>query len=278
MPVNWYAALVLIVLVGIASVVVARYNYGKGANAQPTIGETWHTALEIDVCGVIEPGLPQTNPTASSGFTSAGSGVLVIAPKVSGETGNNATLGKFASEYTGMTLTNSSLKYPATGTVLYKNGAKCAKGTPDAGKVGVVKARSFKLSSNSSNSKETKLEGGASTTRPDSIKLANGQLIVAGFVPSSVKLPKPTSTIELALVQAVSGAGSVVTTTTTTAPGATTTTQGSVTTTTAAGTTTTTAKPAVTTTTAPKATTTTTAKPAATTTTSPPTTTTTAAP
>src|ERR1700678_853182 len=29
MPVNWYAALVLIVLVGIASVAFARYNYSK---------------------------------------------------------------------------------------------------------------------------------------------------------------------------------------------------------------------------------------------------------
>ncbi len=138
MPVNWYAALVLIVLVGIASVIFARSDYTKAANSEPTINETWHAALEIDVCGVVEPGLPLSNPTASSGFTSAGNGVLVIAPKVSAEAGDHATLAKFASEYSGMTLTNSSLKYPATGTVLYKNGQKCAKGTPDAGKVGTV--------------------------------------------------------------------------------------------------------------------------------------------
>jgi hypothetical protein len=268
MPVNWYAALILIVLVGIGSVAFARYNYGKVGNSQPIIGETWHTALEIDVCGVVEPGLPQTNPTASSGFTSAGGGVLVIAPKVSDETGSNATLAKFASEYTGMTLTNSTLKYPATGTVLYKNGEKCAKGTPDAGKVGVVKASTFKLSSSSGSGKETKLEGGTSTTHAGSIKLANGQLIMAGFVPSSVKLPKPSASVELALVQALSGTGSVVTTTTT-APTATTTTVAGATTTTVAGaTTTTTSKSSATTTTAPKATITT--APATTTTTAAP--------
>ena len=259
MPVNWYAALVVIVLVGIGSVVLARYNYGKNANEQPTINQTWHAALEIDVCGDIEPGLPVSNPTASSGFTSAGNGVLVIAPKVSGEEGSHATLAKFASEYSGMTLTNSSLKYPTTGTVLYKNGEKCAKGTPDAGKVGTVRARTFTLSSNSSNSHETKLKGGSTTSKAGSIKFSNGQLIVAGFVPSSVKLPKPTSAIELALVQALAGNGSVVTTTTT-APTATTTTVAGATTTTVAGATTTTTAPASTTTTTAPSTTTTTAK------------------
>jgi hypothetical protein len=268
MPVNWYAALVLIVLVGIGSVVLARYNYGKASNDQPTIGETWHSALEIDVCGDVQPGLPETNPTASTGLTSAGNGVLVIAPKSSGEAGSGATLAKFASEYTGMKLTNSTLQYPGTGNVLYKNGDKCAKGTPDAGKKGTVRARTFNLSTTSSKGNETKLLGGAYTSAAGRIKFANGQLIVVGFVPTSAKLPKPSSSIELALVQAVQGSGSVVTTTTTTTapPGATTTTTAPVTTTTVPVTTTTVP---VTTTTAKHATSTTQGPALPTTTTSP---------
>jgi hypothetical protein len=259
MPVNWYAALILIVLVGIGSVIFARSDYTKAANSQPTINETWHAALEVDVCGVVEPGLPLSNPTSSSGFTSAGNGVLVIAPKVSAEAGDHATLAKFASEYSGMTLTNSSLKYPATGTVLYKNGQKCAKGTPDAGKVGTVQARTYHLASTASSSKETKLAGGDLTTKAGSIKFANGQLIVAAFVPSSAKLPKPKASIELALVQALQGNGSVVTTTTT-SPTATTTTIAGATTSTTAPITTTTVKGSATTTTV-KSTATTTSAP-----------------
>src|ERR1700688_98139 len=52
MPVNWYAALVLIVLVGIGSVVLARYNYAKGSpTTAPIVGQTWHAALAFDICG-----------------------------------------------------------------------------------------------------------------------------------------------------------------------------------------------------------------------------------
>ena len=138
MPVNWYAALVLIVLLGIGSVILARHNYTKGAQTVPPIvGQTWHAGLSVDICGTAEPALPATASGSASGLTTTGSGVLLIAPKTSSEAGNNATLGKFVSEYQGMTLTNTSVMYP--GGTKYKNGEKCAKGTPDAGQVGVVR-------------------------------------------------------------------------------------------------------------------------------------------
>ena len=100
MPVNWYAALVLIVLLGIGSVILARHNYTKHTHAVPPIvGQTWHAGLAIDICGTAEPALPATASGSSNGLTTTGSGVLLIAPKTSSEAGNNATLGKFASEY-----------------------------------------------------------------------------------------------------------------------------------------------------------------------------------
>jgi hypothetical protein len=244
MPVNWYAALVLIVLLGIGSVVLARHNYTKGTHAvAPIVGQTWHAGLAIDICGTTEPALTATASGSANGLTTTGKGVLLIAPKTGSEAGNNATLGKFASEYETLKVTNTSVMYP--GGTAYKNGQKCAKGTPDAGQVGVVRARSWTVSSASQKSgSEVKLLGGKYTTKPADLKLRNTQLITVGFGPSAKSLPKVPSTTEVALLQAIEGTGPVATTTTT-APAATTTT-------TAPSTTTTTAKSSPTTTTTTK--------------------------
>ncbi len=252
MPVNWYAALVVIVLLGIGSVALARYHYGNTApTVEPTVGETWHAGLSFDICGTIEPGLAASPATTTGGLTSTGSGVLLITPKTSGEAGNNATLGKFASEYTGLTLTNTSVKYPQG--QLYTNGATCAAGTPDAGKKGTIRVRSWVLSTSTGKGNQLKQVGGAYAPKPKSLKFQNRQLITVGFVPSKTSLPKPPGTVTVALLQAIEGTQAPVTTTTT-AP------------------TTSTTAPAVTATTVPASTTTTTP---ATTTTSKPTTTTT---
>jgi hypothetical protein len=251
MPVNWYAALVLIVLLGIGSVALARHNYAKHIpSVAPTVGQTWHAGLAVDICGKAEAALPATASGSSSGLTTTGSGVLLIAPKTKSEAGNNATLGKFASEYTGMKLTNSSVAYPGGKT--YKNGEKCPSGTPDAGQKGVVRARSWTLSSASkANGSQVKQLGGDYSSKAADLKLKNSQLITLGFGPSSKALPKVPASTELALLQAIGGTAPVTTTTTTpvatttTTPGATTTTTAPVTTTTtpSSGTTTTTTKP-----------------------------------
>jgi hypothetical protein len=172
--------------------------------------------------------------------------VLLIAPKTGSEAGNNATLGKFAKEYATVTLTNSSVQYP--GGVTYKNGAKCAKGTPDAGQVGVVRARSWTLSTASHKSgSEESLVGGKYTTKPASLKLRNSQLITVGFGPASKALPKVPVSTETALLQVIAGTAAPVTTTT--APATTTTTTGASATTTTTAPVTTTTKPSAGTTT-----------------------------
>jgi hypothetical protein len=178
-------------------------------------------------------------------LTTSGEGVLVIAPKSASEAGNNATLGKFAQGYQGLTLTNTSLKYPSPNVPEYKNGQRCAKGTPDAGKVGEVVARTWILSTTTGKNGETQETGGLTTVHPADLKFNNRQLITMGFVPSGTKLPKPPSSTILALVQVLSGSQPAATTTT--AAGQTTTTLPAQTTTTAPATTTT--KPSSTTTT-----------------------------
>ena len=192
MPVNWYAALVIIVLVGLGSVALAKYNYNSNAPAvQPTTNTTWHAALAVDICGTMEPALPATPAGATTGLTSSGGGVLVISPRSASEAGANATLGKFASGYTGLTLTNTTIQYPHG--VLYQNGERCAKGTPDAGKVGEVRARWWVLSTKTGTNGQPEQVGGLDTVQPGSLRFTNRQVITAFFGPDNATIPHAPS-------------------------------------------------------------------------------------
>jgi len=254
MPVNWYAALVVIVLLGIGSVALARYHYGQTTpSTQPTVGQTWHAGLAFDICGTVEPALAASTST-TAGLTTTGSGVLLIAPKLASEAGHNATLGKFASEYTGLTLSNTVLKYPGTSVPQYTNGQKCAAGTPDAGKKGEIRVRSWTLSTKTGKGHELEQVGGQYAASPKGLLLQNRQLITVGFVPATASLPKPPGTTTVALLNAIEGTTAPVTTTTTTAPAPGSTTTAPATPTTAPATTTTTKAPGTTTTTKPSTT------------------------
>jgi cell division septation protein DedD len=247
MPVNWYAALVIIVVVGIASVAFARYNYAKGG-PPPTTSQTWHAGLAIDVCGTMEPSLATSTASSTNGLVMASGGVMVVHPATSSESGNNATLGKFSSEYEGLKLTDDSLQLPTKGSHAYSNGQTCPKGTPDAGKKGEVRARTWLISTSAGKDGTLKQVGGDYASSPTGLKLLDRQLITLGFGPTSVALPKPSASTVKALELALEGAQAPVTTTT--APATTTTTVPATTTTAPA--TTTTAKPSTTTTTKPK--------------------------
>ncbi len=102
MPVNWYASLAVICIVGLLLVGFSRYQRTHPATSSsgpPTTSQTWYTALGIDECGTILPNLPATTATSKNGLIANGNGVLTIAPKNSSQSGSNATLGKFVSEY-----------------------------------------------------------------------------------------------------------------------------------------------------------------------------------
>jgi hypothetical protein len=217
MPVNWYAALLVIILVGVASVAFAKYHYDQSPTVvEPTVGTSWHAGLAFDICGTIEPSLPASPSSATTGLTTTGDGVLLVAPKSASEAGNNATLGKFADGYSGLTLTNTSLKYPVAKVPEYKNGQKCAAGTPDAGKPGEMQARSWLISTKTGKNGEVEDTGGLTTVSPADLKLLNRQLITVGFVPDNTSLPKPPGSTVSPLVQVLAGGTTPVTTTTTT--------------------------------------------------------------
>ena len=223
MPVNWYAALVIIVVIGIGSVALAKYHYNQTpTQVEPTTNTTWHAALAFDICGTTEPALAASPSGATTGLTTTGSGVLLIAPKTASEAGNNATLGKFAQGYSGLTLTNTELKYPSATVPAYSNGQKCAAGTPDAGKVGEVQARTWVLSTKTGKNGQLEQVGGLTSVKPASLKLLNRQLITVGFGPANQPLPKPPASTITALLQVLAGSQPVPTTTTS-VPGASTT-------------------------------------------------------
>jgi hypothetical protein len=258
MPVNWYAGLIVIVLVGLGSVAFAKYSYNQSPTVvEPAVGTTWHAGLAFDICGKTEPALAASPSSAKTGLTTTGDGVLQIAPKTDSEAGNNATLGKFASGYTGLTLTNTSIKYPGSSVPEYNNGEKCAAGTPDAGKVGEVKARWWVISTKQGKNHEEQETGGISTVHPANLKFADRQLITVGFVPDNTTLSKPPSSVITALVNVLAGGSTPVATTTTSAPGTTATTAPSATTTSTPSATSSTAPASSTTSSAPTSTSTT---------------------
>jgi hypothetical protein len=217
MPVNWYASLAIICLVGLGLVAFSRYeNTHRTASSSgpPTTEQVWHAALGIDICGKIQANLPASTNTAKVGLTADGNGVVTIAPKNSSESGSNATLGTFVAGYKGLELDNTSLQYP--GQRSYVNGDVCPKGTPDAGKPGVVIVVSWP-------NFDTKGKGTETSGAPQSLLFENGQLVTMAFVPATATVPKPPASVITSLLTSLSQGATTSTTTATTAPTSTTT-------------------------------------------------------
>ncbi len=196
MPVNWYASLVIICVVGLFLIGFSRYQRTHTTNSSagpPTTQQTWYAALGIDVCGTMQPNLPASTNTAKTGLTANGNGVLTVAPKNSSESGQNATLGKFVSGYKGLELTSSTLQYP--GKSAMSNGDVCPKGSPDAGKTGVVIVVSWP-------NFDSKGKGTQTSGDPQNLLFTNGQLITMAFVPVTTTVPKPPGQVVTALITA----------------------------------------------------------------------------
>lgn len=207
MPVNWYASLALICIVGLLLVGFSRYQRSHtttSSSGPPTTQQTWHAALGIDICGTMQPNLPVSTNTTKTGLIANGNGVLTVAPKNSSESGSNATLGKFVSGYKGLQLTSSTIQYP--GKPVYSNGEVCPKGTPDSGKPGVVIVDSWP-------NFESKGKGTETSGAPQDLLFANGQLITMAFVPATASVPKPPASVITNLIQSLEGTAPTTSTT-----------------------------------------------------------------
>lgn len=229
-PVNWYAVLVAIIVLGILSVLFARYEYQHPSSAAtsvtpPTTKTTWYAGITFDFCGNVEPSLASNAGSTASAkaFYTTGDGVITIHPQNDSESGKNAVLGKFISGYERLTLTATqfglptSSKHAKTPTV-YKNGDTCPKGTADHGKTAEVQV-TYWSSAFASKAKPTTVPGD-----PATLRFTDHQLISVGFVPPGTKLAKPKGSIVEALLNKVAASTSTATTTTTAPSSASTTT------------------------------------------------------
>ena len=245
-PTKWYASLVLICVVGVALVWFSVYQrQNPSSTGQPTVGTHWVAAISFDICGTTLPVLP-TNPNTAAQITTQGDGLIHISPTSSANSGANATLGKFASEYPGLTIASSSVRYPgktSTSAPLvgrtFNDDEKCPAHTPFAGQQAQVQIQAYpNFASNS-----PVLAGD-----PNSFKLAQGQLITVAFLPEGKKIPKPPHSTVVTLQQTINELLTNPSSTTTTAPSvATTTPSGTTATTTPTSTTATTTPPTTTT-------------------------------
>ena len=234
-PLNYYAVIALIVLLGSTSIFYSRYErHHPILPDQPVIGATWYAGFASEVCGTGGPSITNAVLSPTSAFSSPATNVIAISPKSAAQAGNNATVGAFLGSAISVsfgknsfTLPGASITKPAT----YKDGDTCPAGTPDAGKKGYV---SFVYWPSLGVSKST------AVADPSTLKFTNLMRFAFIFGPKNatpLAFPSATSSKIFSLYQALQASGG----TTTSSPVVTSTTSTTiVTTTTAAHSTTTT--------------------------------------
>jgi hypothetical protein len=221
-PYGWYGLLAFFVVVGVFLVVLSRNEQQAAAAIHPRGNDHWHAAYAIDLCGVVQPNLPQNSnlvsggPTPPPGIHTHGDGLIHIEPFVSllsSDAGVHATVARFAADYPGFKLTSTEIQYP--GQQVYKNGQKCK------GKVSQVRIRVWDKANGSTN---------ITYTNPADVHLKNGQAITIAFLPATDDIPKPPVANLNALLNPTEGSNTgtvpstlpVATTPGATTPGATT--------------------------------------------------------
>ncbi len=252
-PSNYYAALVLIVVLGLISTVLARYYYQHPSSAAtgtpPAVGTVWFAGLAIEACGETLPNLAP-NPTSTGGLKVLSGNVIQVSPVNAADAGRHATLAQFGVEFPGLILSSNELAIPnaagvANASTTYRNGELCPSTSKYPKKPGEVQYAYW-----SSFSQKTP----TITTNPASIHFVQDMRVTLAFDPKGV-VPRAPSTATVNAMVSYQAASATTTTTTAVTP----TTVGAPTTTVTTGTTRTTTK-ATTTTTASTGTTTTTTK------------------
>jgi hypothetical protein len=201
-PALWYMLMTIIVVGGIALIGYSRYEVQHPASAAigPTQTDNWQAALGIDICGTFKPSLPVSANLSTTGLRTYGNGLIDAAPAVSTTPskfeGAKATLGLFAKNYSGFTLTSSEIGYPAKHPKIYKNGDRCSGKL--TGKSTLV-ARVWSSPTATSSSL---------VTNPTTIHIANGEMITLAFVPSGSRIPEPPSKGTLVTAIAATGGNS----------------------------------------------------------------------
>jgi hypothetical protein len=227
---GWNVAIVAVVVVGIVAVVLARGSGEGSANTAPFYATAdqpqshWHTAVGVNVCGEWLTDIPtfefqDGSPAAIAGIHTHSDGLIHTHPNNSDESGENATLGKFA-EYAGWSASAQSLDTwtgPASAPdrTEWRNGDTCGFGEFEGQPGRVVWA----------------VDGKAEQGNPADHRLRDGETMAIGFLPKGAELGFPPGACnafanisDLDTAASVSKGSPCLESTTTTTPGAATTT------------------------------------------------------
>jgi hypothetical protein len=184
-----------IVVLGVAGIALSRGGGGDGTSddTPPTLQDHWHSAYAVNICGALQPNMPQ--PSRLLGIHTHNDGLIHIEPQVTLsalDRGKNATLARYAESMPGMKLSSSEIQPP--GGKLMKNGDLCDK---DAGTLTI---RQWK------NAASEEFED---FTDPKDVKITDGGAITMAFLPEARKgeIAKPPSIPNLANPNAGEGGG-----------------------------------------------------------------------
>jgi hypothetical protein len=175
---GWYAAIAMVVVLGVAGIVFSRQErrteLASGADVAPVANvDHWHAAYGVYLCDSFAPAL--TDETDPKGIHSHGDGLIHIHPFVRSSAGKNATLSVFA-DATGLKLTDDEIQVP--GGKAYTSGkTKCGD------KTGIV---------------QVKVNDKVVTSNVGKIRLHDQDLVTIAFAPEDAKLPDPPTAGDLA--------------------------------------------------------------------------------
>ena len=169
----WPLALVAVVGVGVALILVSRPE--KALAQPPLLGDHWHAAVGIYVCGEFQPN-PNDVKQDLSGIHSHGDGLMHIHPFGTRYTGDGANVAAFADQV-GMEVADDALRLP--GGEEHRNGDDCG------GQPGVVQ---LKVWQSNADQNGYLVQGDLPDYAP-----SDGSLLTIAFVPEGAEIPKPPS-------------------------------------------------------------------------------------
>src|SRR5215210_6575518 len=175
--------IVAIVALGGVGIALSRGGGDSGGDKPPGLNDHWHTAYAINICGSLQPNLPQ--PSRLLGMHTHNDGLIHAEPYVTGsilDRGDNANVARFVESEPGLKLTSTEIQMP--GGQAYKNGDKCDGKDP-----GRIIFRQWE----NAGSDEFK-----DYTNPKDVKITDGGAVTVAFVPEGAEIAKPASIPNLA--------------------------------------------------------------------------------
>lgn len=177
-PVGWYAAILLVVALGVSGIVFSRaerrqeFAAGTDLTAPAPGRDHWHNAYGFYLCDAFIPPLNEIR----GGIHTHNDGLIHIEPGTRREGGKNATLQRFL-DGAGVEVTDTSIRVP--GQKSYEEGkTKCG------GKDGIVQMRVN--------------DDPPISTGIASRKFVEGDSVTIAFAPKGAEIPAPPSKAALA--------------------------------------------------------------------------------